>query len=63
MRRLLAITTALTLLAPAPLWAQSESLSVRPDTATVVIYRDQPVNTVELMAQSRQSWNLSLIHI
>ena len=57
MRRLLAITTALTLLAPTPLWAQSESLSARPDTATVVIYRDQPVNTVELMAQSRQSWN------
>ncbi|MGH7020618.1 MAG: DUF4139 domain-containing protein [Brevundimonas sp.] len=56
MRRLLAITTALTLLAPSA-WAQSESLSARPDTATVVIYRDQPVNTVELMAQSRQSWN------
>lgn len=56
MRRLLAITTALTLLAPTT-WAQSESLSAGPDTATVVIYRDQPVNTVELMAQSRQSWN------
>lgn len=61
MRRLLAITTALTLLAPSA-WAQNsaplgESQSARPDTATVVIYRDQPVNTVELMAQSRQSWN------
>lgn len=61
MRRLLAITTALTLLGPA-VWApvalaQTESVSARPDGATVVIYRDRPVNTVELMAQSRQSWN------
>lgn len=55
MRRLLAITTALTLLAPAA-WAQSESVSARPDTATVVIYRDQPVDTVVLMEQSRQPW-------
>ena len=56
MRRLLAITTALTLLAPSA-WAQSESLSARPDTATVVIYRDQPVDTVALMEQSRQPWS------
>lgn len=56
MRRLLAITTALSLIAPS-VWAQTESVSARPDTATVVIYRDRPVNTVELMAQSRQSWN------
>lgn len=56
MRRLLAITTALSLLAPT-VWAQTESLSARPDGATVVIYRDQPVDTVQLMAQSRQSWN------
>ena len=56
MRRLLAITTALTVLAPAA-WAQTESVSARPDTATVVIYRDQPVDTVALMAQSRQPWN------
>ena len=56
MRRLLAITTALSLVAPS-VWAQSESVSARPDTATVVIYRDQPVDTVALMAQSRQSWN------
>ena len=56
MRRLLAITTALTVLGPAA-WAQTESVSARPDTATVVIYRDQPVDTVALMAQSRQSWN------
>lgn len=56
MRRLLAISTALTLLAPAA-WAQTESVSVRPDTATVVIYRDRPVDTVALMEQSRQPWN------
>ena len=56
MRRLLAITTALTVLAPTA-WAQTESVSVRPDTATVVIYRDQPVDTVALMEQSRQPWN------
>ncbi len=56
MRRLLAITTALSLIAPSA-WAQTESVSARPDTATVVIYRDRPVNTVELMAQSRQPWS------
>lgn len=56
MRRLLAITTALTVLAPSA-WAQTESVSARPDTATVVIYRDQPVDTVALMEQSRQPWN------
>ncbi len=55
MRRLLAITTALSLVAPTA-WAQSESVSARPDTATVVIYRDQPVDTVQLMEQSRQPW-------
>lgn len=56
MRRLLAITTAMTLLAHSA-WAQSESVSMRPDTATVVIYRDRPVDTVQLMAQSRQPWS------
>jgi hypothetical protein len=56
MRRLLAITTALSLLAPTA-WAQTESVSARPDGATVVIYRDQPVDTVALMEQSRQSWS------
>jgi len=56
MRRLLAITTALTVLAPS-VWAQTESVSARPDTATVVIYRDQPVDTVALMEQSRQPWS------
>lgn len=61
MRRLLAITTALSLLAPtvwtSTAWAQTQSVSARPDGATVVIYRDQPVDTVQLMEQSRQSWN------
>ncbi|WP_313005517.1 DUF4139 domain-containing protein [Brevundimonas sp.] len=56
MRRLLAITTALTVLAPS-VWAQTESVSARPDGATVVIYRDRPVDTVALMEQSRQPWN------
>jgi len=56
MRRLLAITTALSLLAPAA-WAQTESVSARPDGATVVIYRDRPVDTVALMEQSRQPWS------
>lgn len=56
MRRLLAITTALSLLAPM-VWAQTESVSARPDGATVVIYRDRPVDTVALMEQSRQSWS------
>lgn len=56
MRRLLAITTALSLLAPTA-WAQTESVSAHPDGATVVIYRDQPVDTVQLMAQSRQPWS------
>ena len=56
MRRILAITTALSLIAPS-VWAQTESVSARPDTATVVIYRDQPVDTVALMEQSRQPWS------
>lgn len=56
MRRLLAITTALTVLAPS-VWAQTESVSARPDAATVVIYRDRPVDTVALMEQSRQPWS------
>ncbi len=56
MRRLLAITTALSLLAPV-VWAQTESVSAGPDGATVVIYRDQPVDTVALMEQSRQPWS------
>ncbi|MCO8017303.1 DUF4139 domain-containing protein [Brevundimonas diminuta] len=56
MRRLLAITTALSLLAPTA-WAQTESVSARPDGATVVIYRDRPVDTVALMEQSRQPWS------
>ncbi len=56
MRRLLAITTALSLLAPV-VWAQTESVSARPDGATVVIYRDRPVDTVALMEQSRQPWS------
>lgn len=61
MRRLLAITTALSLLAPVAwtpkAWAQTESVSARPDGATVVIYRDRPVDTALLMARSRRPWS------
>lgn len=57
MRRLLAITTALSLLAPT-VWAQTESVSARPDGATVVIYREwRPVDTAQLMARSRRPWS------
>ncbi|WP_125256636.1 DUF4139 domain-containing protein [Brevundimonas fluminis] len=53
---LLAATAVFSLLA-APALAQTVSTSERADTATVVIYRDRPVDTVELMERSRQSWN------
>lgn len=45
------------------LWATSaraepvESVSARPDRVGVVIYRDRPVDTAELIAQSRQPYN------
>src|SRR5690606_11519190 len=57
MPRLLAITTALSLLGPT-VWAQTESVSARPDGAAVVIYRDwRPVDTAQLMARSRRPWS------
>lgn len=34
-----------------------ESVSARPDRVGVVIYRDRPVDTAELIAQSRQPYN------
>lgn len=49
--------TALFSLLAAPALAQTVTTSPKADTATVVIYRDQPVDTVELMELSRQSWN------
>jgi len=53
---LLAATALISLLA-APAFAQTTSTSEKADTATVVIYRDRPVDTVELIERSRQSWS------
>lgn len=36
--------------------AQAESISAGPERAAVVIYRDQPVDTAELMARSGRPW-------
>ncbi|HEV7227426.1 hypothetical protein [Brevundimonas sp.] len=57
MRAALTAATALISLLAAPALAQTVTTSAKADTATVVIYRDQPVDTVELMERSRQSWN------
>jgi hypothetical protein len=57
MRAALMAATALISLLAAPALAQTVSTSEKADVATVVIYRDQPVDTVELMERSRQSWN------
>lgn len=57
MRAALMAATALFSLLAAPALAQTVSTSEKADTATVVIYRDQPVDTIELMERSRQSWN------
>lgn len=57
MRAALLAAGALFSLLAAPAFAQTVSTSDRPDAATVVIYRDQPVDTVQLMERSRQSWS------
>ncbi|HEV2083367.1 MAG TPA: hypothetical protein VGR32_13070 [Brevundimonas sp.] len=61
MRAALTAATALFSLLAAPALAQESLLAVstseKADAATVVIYRDQPVNTVELMERSRQPWS------
>lgn len=57
MRAALMAATALFSLLAAPALAQTVSTSEKADAATVVIYRDQPVDTVELMERSRQSWS------
>ena len=48
-------------LAPVSALAQTaelaETVSAGPDRAGVVVYRDRPVDTAELMQQSRQPWN------
>ena len=57
MARRFALIAALSLLSANAVfdtaWAQAESVSERPDGAAVVIYRDRPVDTVELMERSR----------
>jgi len=57
MRAALMAATALFSLLAAPALAQTVSTSEKADAATVVIYRDQPVDTVQLMERSRQPWN------
>jgi len=57
-RRLLILSL---MLAPAHALAQAsepvEALSQVPDRAGVVVYRDQPVDTADLLERSRQPWN------
>lgn len=57
---LIAILAALGL-APAPAFARMaepvETVSARPDQAAVVVYRDRPVDTANMLEQSRQPWN------
>ena len=43
--------------APAAVAEPAVAVSSGPDAVSVVIYRDRPVNTVELMRQSQQSWS------
>ncbi|RZJ03444.1 MAG: hypothetical protein EON89_11730 [Brevundimonas sp.] len=56
MWRRLSLFSALTL-AATPVAAQVETVSARADRTAVVIYRDGPVDTSALMAQSAQPWN------
>jgi len=57
MRAALMAAPALISLLAAPALAQTVTTSAKADAATVVIYRDRPVDTVELMERSRQSWS------
>ena len=57
MTRLAASAVTLALVAATPALAQVESLSPAPDSAAVVIYRDRPVNTTDLLAASRSPYN------
>ena len=55
MRRWLLLAAAL--VTPASAWAQAvDVVSTGPEQTSVVIYRDQPVDTAALMEQSRQPW-------
>lgn len=55
MRRTLALAALLAAIG-GPALAQVETVSAGPERTAVVIYRDQPVDTAELMEQSRQPW-------
>lgn len=55
LRRLLMISALA--LAASPAMAQVETVSAGADRTAVVIYRDRPVDTSDLMAQSNESWN------
>ncbi len=55
MRRLVCLA-ALLILPSAPAWAQVEVVSPGPERAAVVVYRDRPVNTAELIERSNQPW-------
>ena len=55
MRRL-ALVAALLILPVAPARAQVEVVSPGPERAAVVVYRDRPVNTAELLERSGQPW-------
>ena len=60
MRRLALISTTLWLAATSVVAQEAdvaEAVSERPDRAGVVIYRDRPVDTAALLAQSQQPWN------
>lgn len=54
MRRALLIALLAGVASPA--LAQVETVSAGPERAAVVIYRDQPVDTAQLMARSNQPW-------
>ena len=55
MRRL-ALATALLVLPAVPARAQVEVVSAGPERAAVVVYRDRPVNTAELLERSNDPW-------
>lgn len=54
MRRALLIALLAGVASPA--LAQVETVSAGPERAAVVIYRDQPIDTAQLMARSNQPW-------
>ena len=59
MRRLLAIVLLAGL--ATPVWAQTESVSARPDRTTLVIYRFHPIDTSRALEdlREREQWGAS----